>query len=380
MSTPKVTILYANGGILADIQALDGIVGFIGTGNTMLLQPKVVFNLSDAEEKGFTLAAEPVAHRHIKEFYQEVGGSQELHIMLVPSTMTMEEMADDTEENGAKKLITAAAGRIRLIGLFRSPDVGYDAGEEFLDADVGAALLKAKTFCEARLAELSPVRMIIEGRVANPEVVNTLEPRTYSNGYAGVVLGGSLNDGSASIGTLFGRAVKFGAHIKVGKVANGALALTTCFIGTQEVSKMQGLDALHAQGFITFMKHPQRAGFYFGIDRMASTDDYRLLAYGRVVDKAAIIAAAVYISELEGEVAVGADGNIDSLELAALRDTIEQQIIVGMGTQISGVIVNINPLQNIINTGVLNVQLRVRPLGYKTFINVDLGLTAPSNT
>ena len=489
MSLPKVSILYANGGLLAEIAVLDGIVGLIGTGNTMLLQPKVVYNLTDAEEQGFTEDDEPVAYRHIKEFYQEVGGTQELHIMLVPSTMTMEEMADDTEVNGAKKLLIAGGGRIRMVGLFRSPDNGYDPGDEFIDADVSAALLKAKTFCQARVTELVPVRMLIEGRVVNPEVLatatytvtvpgtagniatlksndgennvtlgaytviadddasevatgiraainaltgthgykasgtgaavivkapvgtgaagndfiltddntgtvdgtivdfaggsnmlaNTLLPNTFSNGYAAVVLGGSLSDGSASIGTATGRLAKYAAHIKMGKVANGPLALTTCYIGNQEIKNILGLAALHGAGFISFMKQPGKAGFYFGIDRMASTDDYRLMAYGRVIDKAAIIAAAVYIEELEGEVDVDADGKIDSLALAGLRDDISQAINVGMGTQISGLIVNINPDQNIINTGTLNVQLRVRPKGYKTFINVDLGLIAPSN-
>ena len=175
-----------------------------------------------------------------------------------------------------------------------------------------------------------------------------------------------------------GRSVKYGAHIKVGKVANGPLSISTAFIGTKEIKAVANLATLHDVGYISFMQHPQKAGFYFGIDRMSSTDDYRLLAYGRVVDKAAVIAAAVYVEDLEGEVAVDADGKIAYSVLTHLKAKIIQQINVAMADQISGVDVVINPSQDVINTGKLTVQLRVRPFGYTSFIDVDLGLIAPA--
>jgi hypothetical protein len=126
------------------------------------------------------------------------------------------------------------------------------------------------------------------------------------------------------------------------------------------------------------MQHPQKAGFYFGIDRMSSTDDYRLLAYGRVVDKAAVIAAAVYVEDLEGEVAVDADGKISYTVISHLEARITQQINVAMADQISGLSVYINPSQDVINTGTLTVKLRIRPFGYTSFIDIDLGLIAPA--
>jgi hypothetical protein len=381
MSLPKVSVLYANGGLLQDIEALDGIACLVGTGSTsgLIGVPKVVYSLADAESKGYTEDAEPVAHRHLKEFYNEVGGNQELYIMLVPETMTMAQMVTNTEANGAKKALALSNGRVRLLGIFRTPGEGYAPGSGFFDADVASALTTSKVFAEARLAELTPVRILIEGRVTDAEANNTLQPRESGNGFAGVVAGGTLDDGSASVGLALGRAVKFGAEIKLGKVANGPLSITSCFIGDTPVNEFAGLATLHGAGFISFLQHPNKAGYYFGIDRMASTDDYRLLAYGRVVDKAAIIAAAVYIEDLEGEVDVDANGNIDSLALSAMEARIAQQLNVAMATQISGLEVYINPAQNIINTGTLTVQLRVRPKGYKSFINIDLGLIAPNN-
>ncbi len=486
---PKVTVDYSDGNLLQDVVVLDGIVGLCGSGNTpsMLGVPKTVQNLADAVEQGFTEADEPVAYRHIAEFYGELGGNQELHVMLVPKTMTMTQMLTTTNDNGANKLLIDAEGKIRLLAVFRSPDTGYNPGSDFIDSDVGTAILASKVFCEARLAVLDPIRVIIEGRVVNEEVLatanylyttpgtvgntttlkvteldgtvvtlglytviggdvnnndatgmraainlltathgykasgaganvivtcrkgtgidgnsfvlsalntgtvagtitqftggsstvaNTLTPKTSSNGFAGVCLGGTLPDGSASVGVLLGRAAKYRAHIKVGKVANGPLSISSAYIGSKPIKKVLNLGTLHGAGFISFMKQPQKAGFYFGLDRMASVTDYRLLVYGRVVDKAALIAIAVYVEELESEVETNDDGTIDSLALSGMENRIEQQVLLVMGASISGFKAYINPNQLLIGTDSLSLKLRVQPKGYKSFINIDLGLTA----
>lgn len=379
MSVPRVTVLYQNGKLLQDVAALDGIGAIIGTGTSALLLgvPRIVFSLADAILQGYTLAAEPAMYRHLEEFYREVGVNQELHIMIVPDTMTLAQMVDNTNVNGAIKLTINAPGRIRLLTCFRIPPVSYVAGgPNFIDADVVAALPLSRVFALARLAELSPLRILIEGRVQNFLAANTLTPTASTNGFAGVVLGGSLNNGSASVGLALGRAVKYGAEVKLGKVANGPLTIPQVFIGNRLLKDVTNLVALHASGFITFITHPQKAGFFFGIDRMCSVDDYRLLAYGRIVDKAAVIAAAVYVEQLEDEVDTEENGNIASYVVSDLEKQIEQQINVAMGAQISNIQALINPAQNIINTSRFVIKLRVQPKGYKSFIDVELGLNA----
>ncbi|NOS94538.1 MAG: hypothetical protein HOP30_21715 [Cyclobacteriaceae bacterium] len=378
MGVPKITLLYANGNLLRDIAAVDGIAGIVGTVATVGLQgvTKIVYNLDDAIAQGYSLAAEPTMYRHLQEFYADAGGNQKLYVMGVPDTMTLAQMVDDTNVNGAKKLTQFAGNEIRLLAVFRKPPGGYNGGANFIDSDVTTALTNSKVFAQSRLAELKPLRILIEGRVQNPAAANTLTPTGSANGFAGVVLGGSLNDGSASVGLALGRAVKYGAHIKLGKVANGPLSLATAFIGTTAVKDRLDISTLNDAGFITLMQHPQKAGFYFAIDRMASTDDYRLLAYGRVLDKAAIIAAAVYVDQLESEVEVDDKGSIATNVIIDLEKQIEQQINVAMGAQISAVEVDIAANQNIISTGKLTVKIRVRPLGYSSFIDVELGLVA----
>lgn len=381
MPFPRVIVIYSNGNLLTEIAAIDGIAGLCITVDSpaLLNAPKVVYNLLDAETQGFTVADEPFAHKQIKEFYAEVGGNQELWLMGTAETMTMAQALDHTDATGAIKLVKAAEGKIRLLGVSRKPDAGYDPGVEFLDVDVEAAVLKAGIFGTAQLAALRPLRILIDGIIANKDSLGIYQPKTASIGYAGVVLGSSAADTKGLVGLMLGRAVKFPAHVKIGKVANGPLSISNAFIGTTNIKEVLNLETLHDMGYILPIKHPQKAGLYFGIDHMASTDDYRLLAYGRVIDKAAIIAAATYIEEVENDVDVDpATGFIAELDIKHLEGRIRLQINAGMADQISGLEVYINPEQDIINTSALTIQLRIIPKGYTSFITVDLGLRAPT--
>jgi hypothetical protein len=175
---------------------------------------------------------------------------------------------------------------------------------------------------------------------------------------------------------MLGRAVKYGAEIKIGKVANAPLNIAQVYIGTKLLKDVANLEALHDDGFISFMTHPGKSGFYFGIDHMCSTDDYRLLAYGRVVDKAALIAAAVYTEEIEDDVDLNKDGTLASYVITHLEQKIKQQVTVSMGAQISDFIPYIDPAQDVLDTSTLNIKLSVIPKGYNSFINVTIGIGA----
>jgi len=374
MSLPRVTITFAHGALLADVGSMDGMAGIVGTGSTtaLLCVPTPVYNLDDAIAKKFTEAAEPSMYRHLKEYYAEVAGNKRLVVMIVPETVSMKQMLDNTHSVSAK-LLTKQFPDVRLLGITRAPSSGYAGGAGFIDSDVSEAISVAKTFGEARLAENSPVRILLEGRVQNADAANTLTPNTSSNGYVGAVLGGTLPDGSASVGLALGRACKYEAHVKIGKVANGPLSVDKIYIGDVEASKSLAQESYNDAGFITFMTYPHKAGYYFAADRMCTKDDYRLLALGRVVDKAAVIASAFFTEEIENEVDVDEEGKIASHAAFHLEERIKQQLSVAMGHQMSGEAQCKITSKKIVSTGELSVSLRVRPKGYTTYINVNLG-------
>jgi len=380
MTLPRVTITFAHGALLADVGNMDGMAGIVGTGSTpaLLFVPKPVYNLDDAIKQGFTKAAEPSMYRHLKEYYAEVAGNKRLVVMIVPGTVSMAEMLDNTNSASGAKRLTKQFPDVRLLGITRTPPAGYDGGAGFIDSDVRTAILAANTFGQARLAENSPVRILIEGRVQNMNAANTLAPKTIGNGYAGTVLGGTLPDntppdGSASVGLALGRACKYEAHVKIGKVANGPLSADKIYIGAGEASQSLAQESYNDAGFITFMNYPHKAGYYFAADRMCSENDYRLLALGRVVDKAAVIASAFFTEEIENEVDVDEEGNIASHAAFHLEERIKQQLSVAMGHQMSGEARCKITSENIVSTGKLSALLRVRPKGYTTYIDVNLG-------
>jgi hypothetical protein len=375
---PKVSIAFSTGNLLKNVPAADGLVAFIGTGTASVAVHTVfsINSLADAIAQGFTLAAEPTAYNHLKEFYAEVGGNQQIYVLLVANTVTMAQMLDYTNANYAQKLITAGEGKIAYLGVFRNPVSGYDAGSNFMDADVSAAVLVAKTFVQNQNTNLKFLRVLIEGRVNNESSTTIFAPNTSASGQAGVVLGSTTNNKGASIGLALGRKVKYPCHIKMGKTANGPLSATAIYIGTKLLKDVANLETLHGKGYISFVTYPNKAGFFFGIDNMAANDDYRLLVNGAVVDAVAKITASVYIDEIESEVDTNADGTITDLDAKHLEDIIEQQVVNSMGDRISGIKALVDRTSNIINTGKTKVTIRVRPKGYNTFIDVDLGLTA----
>ncbi len=377
-NTPSVSITISKNNLLRNIPAIDGIAAFIGTGSTVGNLDKIfkVNSLEDAVDQGITLAAEPAAYKVLREFFQELGGNQEVILMLVANTVTMTAMLLHTDPTMAEKVITAGEGRISHLGVFRNPPVGYDPGEDFFDADVATAVTAAKAFVDNQNTKLRFLRVLIEGRIADETDTTIYAPNTASAGAAGVVLGDTVSGKGAAIGLALGRRMKYAAHIKLGKVANGPLTATAIYIGTKTLDNVTNLDTLHGKGVISFVTYPGKAGFYFGIDNMATNDDFRILVHGSVIDAAAKVAASVYIDELESEVDAEGDGSIKELNAKYLEDRMRQQALVTLGERISDIDILVDRSVNIVTTSKTKIKIRVLPKGYNTWIEVDLGLTA----
>lgn len=376
MLFPGVSVNVTNANLLRSIDAPDGVGAIVATATVAANIGKVeqVFSLQDAEKKGYTFADEPFLHEKIEEFYKELGGNQKLWVMGVAETMTMANVVDSTNANGLRKLLLAA-GDVTRVAIARKPSAGYNAGTKFLDSDVPAAVLGCLPLCQAQQKKNQPIRILLEGRIAKENVINDFKPNEANNGFVGVVLGGTKADGSASVGVALARACKYPVHVKIGSGQNGALTVGQIYIGTTPIEERLDIENLHDEGFITFQRRPGTAGYFFGRDNMCTTDDYCILVHGGVIDKAQRIAAAAYTPYIENNVRINADGTINDNDAKHLEDILKASIRSGMNEQISDVDVIINPSQNIINTSNLEVQVKILPLGYLTWITVTLGLT-----
>lgn len=372
---PVVSVNFSNNNLSSQVAVIDGQAAKIGSALTAANYGKVyiVNSVADAEAQGITTQLEPEAYRQVTEFYGELAGTQELFLMLVDPALTMAAMLNSTDPTSANKLIQAGAGKIAYLGVFKT---GAIAGAEFMDTDVAAAVLAADAFVTAWNAKGYFFRVLIQGCINDETSATIYQPKTSDNGFAGVVLPSTLPNKRASVGLALGRKVKYACHIKMGKGANGPISQPNLYIGTKPIDTMQNLDSLAGDGYIIAYRKPGKAGYYWGIDNMASTDDYRLLVYGAVIDAAARVAFTYYTDWLESECDVDAAGKLLDEDAQHLADNIVAQIKSNLGDRISDVQVNVDRGQVIVPGNALNVQVRVIPKGYFTFITVDLGLTA----
>ncbi|MDN3671506.1 DUF2586 family protein [Flavobacterium branchiarum] len=378
--TPKVTVAVASGNLQRQLQIMDGVAGLMGTAQTKIGVIETVFGYDDAIAKGYTVAAEPFLNKAIEVFYQELGGNKALTILGVEDTMTLTQMVTSTNANGLKKLLNSVQGKITIVGLIRKPSEAYAMSENlFLDKDVEDALLASKTLGQYQQSINKPVRMLIEGRVADLEA-DLFEPNTVGNGFAGVVLGSNLKDGSGASGVALAlaRSVKYQSHIKIGNGQNGPLTISDAFIGDRAIEDYypEELDIFANAGYIIMHRRDGSAGYYFARDNMATNDDFRILVHGRIIDKAQRIATAAATPMLETSVRVNADGTINGTDAKDLEETISQQLRSQLAGQVSDIDVNVPTDVDIINTSTGAIEVKVLPLGYLTWIKVKIGLTA----
>jgi len=390
----NVNITLANGQLGATLQTNDGVTGIVITGVSesggyTTETPILVRSMTDVTTAGITVTHNPFAIKQLQEFYNQAGTGAQLYLMLTPATMTVAQMADITNISGAKKLLDYAAGKIKVLGLL-SDDVaiatagGTISTAHSLNADVYIAASNMQVMATAYFEAEKPFRCVIGGTsyTGTPGSL-TDETSGTTNNRAGILIGDTVGGASASVGLLLGVVSSIPVQRKISRVRTGALTNTAVFLNTTSIESAGGDAATIAgRGFITFTTYPNISGYFFSGDPMLTdtTDDYAMLARGRVIDKAHILAYTTFVQEVDDEVPVNADGTLDAGFCKWLSQQIVNQVNNTMtaNKEISAVSCFIDPSQNILSTNELNVVLRVTPVGYATDIEITLGFENPA--
>ncbi len=391
----SVNITLANGQLGAILQTNDGITGMVLTGadeahGYTTGSPILVTSMTDVVAAGITETGNPFATRQLQEFYNQAGSGARLYLMLVPADMSVSNMAKYSNADGVRKLLDFAQGKIKVLGIMSDDDaIVADGGTvtvtNGMNEDVYNAADNMAITAEEYFNIQRPFRAVIgASSVVAGTSFNDVATGTTNNRTA-ILIGDTQSSKAACLGLLLGVVSSVPVQRKVSRVRNGALTNSEAFIGTSALATLGvGAPGVIADlGYITFITYPNVSGYFFSGDPMctATTDDYAMLARGRVVDKAHILAYTVFVQEVDDEVPVNEDGTLDNGFCKWLEQQMENQINNTMtaNREISSVTCFIDPAQNILSTNRLNVVLRIIPVGYATNIQISLGFANPAN-
>ncbi|MDD4373483.1 MAG: DUF2586 family protein [Bacteroidales bacterium] len=388
---PRVIINFANASLGRVTPSPDGVFGLLATGvsvvNTFNLLTSYLVRSMDDVTKGLGITTEnnPGLYKVLSEFYAEAGDGTELWLRAFADTVTMTQMVDSSIEANAKALLQDAGGRIRALFVHRTPPVGYtEEVTSGYDADVTTAITKAQTLGEYATNSLkAPIFVVISGLYFQGST--TVDLREMTNNRVAVMIGDTVPGDGCAIGVLAGRLAKDPVHRNCGRVRSGALKPTVAYVGSTKVDTAD-ITSLHDKGYITFRKHVGRAGYFFTDDPLATlpTDDYNGIAVRRVIDKAYRLAYGVMLDETLEEITVNDAGQVSISYAKSVENRVENAIVNSMTA--NGELGNdpddqndtaveclVDTDQNVVSTGKLVVGLRIKPVGYAKYIEVELG-------
>jgi hypothetical protein len=391
MSLPKVTVSLLNGQLGGVEASSDGVAGLVLSGVAVigkiaLNEPKVLYGVKDLKTLGIDAATNPLAYDEVTAFYAKAGEGAELWLSLYSDATTLVTLCDKaTAGSVIKKLLDAATGRIRILGVYRkAPEAYVPVVAQGIDGDVIAAIAKLQELAMEYAGNYKPFRAILPGLSWSGDVVALINLTQSAANRVSVMLGADklyALKGKAAIGMAIGRLASIPVNRNLGRVKDGSMTEAAWFTdGSTAISKEGMWGTLNDNGFIFFRSFQGKNGYYFNFDSTcaAAADDYHQLSLGRVVDKAIALAYTTYVDELLDNVAIDQNGKLAPAVCKYFEGRIENAVNIAMSGEISSFRAYVNPQQNVLSTGKLVIACTIVPLGTLVEIVVELGFSNPA--
>ena len=387
MALPKVLFNIAKDG-LGRTTAIQKTTGLIATGVTVSSKVELgksyqVFSLKEAIALGISETENAFAYKHVKAFYDQASTGTPLWLMLVSDATTMTAMLD---KDGvfAPTLIAEAKGAIRVLGVVKKA-TGSETITAGLDADVQTAVVKAQALAEHFEKKYMPFRVVVSGNCWNGKVADLTNFSENELNKVACFIGNDDKEKEASVGLFLGKITKIPVQRKIHRVKDGSvLPLAAYFTDSTTIdSKAEQWDAIDDKGYIFFRTFVGRSGYYFSGDNTLTkpTDDFKSLCNGLVMDKAMLLSYGVLVEELSDEVLLSEDGSIHPAIIKSWQTKLESTLQSQMVSQgeLSAVKIDIDPAQRVLQTGKVVIGIKLLPVGYADFIEVNIGFTTTVN-
>lgn len=398
------SITLAEGGLLRQAPSefmKSGLVcgGVAADGLALNVVSDELSRIEDVEALGvdadYDTTNEVLVHYHCKEFFR-MNPSGKLRLMLVAQGTTLEDMCDKTE-NYVQKMVVTAGGDLRRVGVVLNPADGYTATlATGLDADVVAAMATAKLLTEQAFSDKRPIQLLIEGREFNGTVASLLDARTKLAPYVNVVLMqdpdavsgiGGLALKSAAVGTALGamsyvqpnESIGWTGKMNLSNATTGEFA-TVAFSSNALASTLEADFAnITAKGYLFGRNYANQAGVYFDdYPSLASiTSDY---AYGQEVAVILDAGRRIYdqlFPRINSPIRIDSDTGFIAPDVAKEieADGGTALDIMTQSEWISGYDVFVDPEQDVLTTGILEVQFELVAIATGRVLKATIGFT-----
>jgi hypothetical protein len=396
-----VVITLSNGGLGRKDASDDAISGLVASGVAVVggVQLDTVYLLASIEDAlslkiddAYDTTNHVLVYEHVKEFFR-INQNGTLYLYVSAQDTTYENLVAVK----AKALLLAAEGKIKRLGVAWNPTgtiPAFESVNESTPSEAIKAITAAATLVSSEFAAHRPVIIIMEGKKytvsSTPFDIRSLNARGVM-----VMVGQSLwtanRDplwaGYAAVGTALGArslARVNEKHSWVGKFNLFGGSLTAAGINNTSIATIsQGnLEAVDASGAQFFRRHTGIDGFYFNhtAAAIAVTDDYSFIEYSEVINKAARLVRAALLPRLESPVAIDVKtGKLPAVVIQSLQSlgkrALEELLL---NNEISGLDIYINPDQNLLATGELEVSFELIPTGSASNIAVKIGFKNPA--
>lgn len=356
---PKVSINLLDGGLGRIAPVGDGVAGLIVQLGTA------------PEEHGYGIVktysklddvAQELKVAALQQYFAIAPGVK-LYVMPVPDAVTVPEILDKQHAQAyAKKLIEAGNGEIRFIAI----------AAIHAHTTIANAIINAQALANEFAGKYDPVIVLIPCKyhTAMPDLT------TGSANRVGVF----VSETGKEAGLLLGRLASTPVQRHIGRVKDGAMPVTEFMIGDKKAEEADYRVAeVVGKGYITLGTIRGKSGYYYETQPLATSPagDYAIISNRRVIDKAVLIAYQTYVNELKDEIEIAADGTIAPGVIKHYQSLIENAINLQMTANgnISRARAYMDAAQNVLSAGMIEVTLRILPVGYAEEIVVNLGFT-----
>jgi hypothetical protein len=365
------------------------------------------YSVADAEAKGINAAYDTtnttVAHKHIKDFYDEAGEGTKLYVMVVAKTVTLAQILDK-DLLFAAKLMDNTAGEVSCIAVGRTPAAGYVATyENQFDADLWAAVTKAKAFRADQFAKgRTLATILIEGRDFQGTASSAKDFSLAATGdaeFVSIVIG---NDNAyatanahaakyAAVGLALGTVASVQVQRNIGRVLNGP-RLTVVRAGLSNGAAIStfsaaALNTLNGFRYLFLWQQPRKSGWYWNGDHCLCPVErlYNAISRCRPIMKAIRIVNATYVEQLLDDPELDPEtGRLDAAAIKDFQSSVQVEITERMITQggpkeISGITCICDPTQNVQATGRVKTKINIVPKGMTKGFDVEIGYVTSLN-